>query len=93
MNEIICICKKYIETNSLEHLQEYVASIVDTTTDWTYIFQKVYLHACLKGREDISTWLQSMFTKMEPIQQIALRQIFPYGRHLLAVAKNRRSVV
>lgn len=59
----------------------------DTTPDWPYIFQKVYLHACLKGRRDAATWMQNvLFQTMDPIQQIALRQIFPYGRTLLARA-------
>ena len=55
--------------------------------DWTYVFQKVYLHACLKGRKQLAEWLEKdVYPLLEPIQQIALRQIFPYGHHLLSRA-------
>lgn len=51
--------------------------------DWGYLYQKVYLHACLKKRARIAEWLQAQFTNLDEITQIALRQIFPYGRYLL----------
>ena len=51
-------------------------------TQVTTIFHRVYLHACLRGNETLASWLhQELYPKMDPIQQIALRQIFPYGRH------------
>ena len=60
----------------------------DRPLDWPTIFHKVYLHACLKGRHECATWMQTvLFPAMDPIQQIALRQIFPYGRVLLQKAK------
>lgn len=87
--QIIRVCKTYAETNNLEMLKEYYEYLLtgelDHTPDWPYIFQKVYLHACLKGSKQIAEWMQSsVFSLLDPIQQIALRQVFPYGRYLLS---------
>jgi hypothetical protein len=90
MDETIRTCKNFINTNDLISLQKYVITLFDQENDWPYLFQKVYLHACLKGQEDTEKWLrEAMYPQMDPIQQIALRQIFPYGRHLIATAKRR----
>jgi hypothetical protein len=92
-NEIIATCYMYIESKDLEGFQEYAESLIlDTekakTFSWDYIFHRVYLHACLKGAEPIASWLQTtLYPMLSPIEQIALRQIFPYGRHLMATAK------
>lgn len=84
MNDIIDICKKYINENDFVNLQEFSSSLLDFNFDWPYLFQKVYLHACLKKRSDMAEWLHTtMYSKMDPIQQIALRQVFPYGKYLL----------
>jgi len=87
----------YIEGMDLEGFQDYTKSILDSeeaiSFSWDYIFHRVYLHACLKGAEPIAAWLQTtLFPMLPPIQQIALRQIFPYGRHLLAAAKRLEQV-
>jgi hypothetical protein len=90
--EIISTCKRHIETGNLEGIQSYYREVMTTEfpqePDWPYIFHRVYLHACLKGRPEISQWIhQALFPMMDPIQQIALRQIFPYGRYLLSKAR------
>jgi hypothetical protein len=63
-------------TQMLE-LQEY------ESVPWDYIFQKVYLHACLKKYQAAVDVLTEKFTELDPITQIAIRQVFPYGRYLL----------
>lgn len=84
MNDVIDTCKKYINDGNFEDFQQYSISLLDDDFDWPYLFQKVYLHACLKKRNDIAEWLHtSMYSKMDPIQQVALRQVFSYGKHLL----------
>jgi hypothetical protein len=90
--EIIRTCKTCIETNNLDELQAYYLELMNYTyeivPDWPTIFHRVYLHACLKGKYAIAEWLeQTIFPKMDPIQQIGLRQIFSYGRHLLSKAQ------
>lgn len=89
---IIQRCKQYLNENRVEECQSFIQTIMqeETGLDWPVCFHRVYLHACLKGRETIATWLQTVvFPVMDPIQQIALRQIFPYGRVLLSQAKQR----
>jgi hypothetical protein len=76
--------KELVERNDLVSLQAYLAESMFEETDQGYMFHKLYLHACLKKKQDIATWLEKeYFPTLDPIQQIALRQIFPYGRHLL----------
>ena len=77
-------CKALIEKDNLEGLQEYYNDYHDQTFPWEYIFQKLYLHVCLKKKTRIVTWLDSLFPSFDPIQQIALRQMFSYGKYLLA---------
>lgn len=87
--EIIYECKKHVEDGNLDYLEEYLQTLLqdDREYDWPFIFQKVYLHACLKGKHEIAEWLtNSVYPIMEPIQKIALRQIFSYGNHLLRQA-------
>lgn len=81
-------CKKYIEENNLDYLQLYYAELISSKhfddIDWPSIFRTLYLHACLRKKKEIAEWFQNtLFPSMDPIQQIALRQIFPYGRYLL----------
>ena len=84
ISDTIDICKKYINENNFQEFQEFCSSLLNLNYDWPYIFQKVYIHSCLKKRQDISEWLHTtMYSKMDPIQQIALRQVFPYGKYLL----------
>jgi hypothetical protein len=85
-DEIISFFKKYINDGSLEACKNYLQDLRDTYEDvpWDYIFQKVYIHACLKKQKQIVDWLMLIFTELPPIQQIAIRQIFSYGRALLA---------
>jgi hypothetical protein len=87
-DEIIRRCKQYIDEKNTSALQVFYDEIPDLydieKLDWPMIFHRVYLHACLRGNELLATWMKAeLYPKMDPIQQIALRQIFPYGNHLL----------
>ncbi len=80
--------KKLVERSAKESLQEVLQEImlgnVETDMGWDYLFQKVYLHACLKGKRDIANWMESeVFPTLPPIQQMAIRQAFAYGHVLL----------
>ena len=81
-------CKKYVELDEREYLQGLLQTALkgggEQAIDWAYTFQKVYLHSCLKKRAEIADWLEKeVFVLLDPLQQIALRQTFAYGRHLL----------
>ena len=84
MNNFLKDCKTLIEKDNLEGLQEFYSESAHETYPWEYIYQKLYLHACLKKKHRIVEWLNSMFEQFDPIQKIALRQMFSYGRYLLA---------
>ncbi len=79
--------KHYIDAGSLTACQTYLHELLDTYDSgvpWDYIFQKVYIHACLKKQKPIVDWLMLVFNDLDPIQQIGIRQVFAYGRSLLA---------
>lgn len=84
MNSFLKDCKTLIEKENLEGLQEFYAENASENYPWEYIYQKLYLHACLKKKHKIVEWLNCMFEQFDPIQKIALRQMFSYGRYLLA---------
>jgi hypothetical protein len=95
-DHIIRTCKGFINEGNTYAIQDYYRELLmsefDRTPDWPFIFHRVYLHACLRGRSDISLWMTTiLYPTMDPIQQIALRQIFPYGRVLLSKAAARGS--
>jgi len=87
--QIIDVCKDYIETEQIDELQEYVINlkkiqITDYRLPIEYMYQQIYLHACLKKKHVIAEWIESIFPLIfDNIQQIGLRQMFLYGKFLL----------
>jgi hypothetical protein len=86
--QVISEIKPFINKGYLDALKEQWKEYrIDTDFGreiaWDFIFQKIYLHAALKKQKAICEWLDTIFTEFDPIQQIALRQMFPYARHLL----------
>jgi hypothetical protein len=80
--------KKLVEKSALDSLkeafQQILTGILEPDAEWDYLFQKVYLHACLKGQVAIANWMeQQVFPTLPPIQQMAIRQVFAYGHVLL----------
>jgi hypothetical protein len=80
-------CKALIEHGTLQALQDYYAEMLVSEdahlVDWPFVLQKIYIHACLKKKRDIATWLESKFGDLDPISFIAYRQTIAYGKHLL----------
>lgn len=80
-------CKEYINANKFEEFKEFYKELseseFETQPDWANLYQKVYLHACLKKRHQIAEWLETLFTQFPPITQIAYHQLFFYGHVLL----------
>jgi hypothetical protein len=86
--EIVDEIKFYISNGDLDTIKsilyEYQHNTeFDRSLEWGFIFQKVYLHAALKKQKHICEWLDIVFTQLNPMTQIALRQMFSYSRHLL----------
>lgn len=84
--DLIYIFKELINKNDLNAFRAYLDELLNEYTDipWDYVFQKVYLHACLKKRKEIVAFLLEKFEDLDPISKIAIRQVFSYGRYLLA---------
>lgn len=85
VEEIIFSFKQYINDNNIEACKTYYQHLKDENYNlpFDYLFQKVYLHACLKHRKEIVYWLMIVYEELPEIEKIAIRQTFPYGRHLL----------
>lgn len=82
--DIICILKSLIEKDDIDVLKSmYIHYSDDVDVDYPYILQKIYIHACLKKKTDMATWLESMFEDLDPISKIAYRHTLTYGRTLL----------
>jgi hypothetical protein len=78
--------KQIIERGDVEALKGYYQMILNTEHEvapqWDYIYQKCYLHACLKHQHTIAAWFRQIFGQLDTISQIALKQIFAYGNYL-----------
>jgi hypothetical protein len=86
--QLVAEIKPFINKGNLEGLKEqWVEYRLETDFGreiaWDFVFQKIYLHAALKKQKAICDWLDTVFTEFDPIQQIALRQMFAYAKHLL----------
>ena len=80
--------KSYVETDDLISAQGFLAGLISDPEDvvdvaWDHVYQKVYLHACLKKKHAFVEWIHALFEALEPIEKIALKQMFAYGRYLL----------
>ena len=87
MNDMVKQAKLLIERGDLEALQAFYTNMLETydqdSIDYPYLFRHIYVHACLKKKHSIVKWLKELYEIMDPIMQIALRQIFAYGEYLL----------
>lgn len=84
MESFIKHCKTLIDEGNLDELQEVFQDVQEENYAWEYVYQKLYLHACLKKKVAIVEWMASLFPMFDPIQQIGIRQMFSYGKYLLA---------
>jgi hypothetical protein len=90
-SHFITLAKEHVTKHSsdLHALQSLFHTIqhedlVTQKIDWSYIFQKVYLHACLHGHRDTAKWLRDTFeASADPISKIAYRQTYAYANVLL----------
>ena len=89
-DSILAEAKEFITAGKVQEFKDYTQELLnsefDVQPDWPNLFQKVYLHACLKKQKEIAEWIVGLFSMFDPITQIAYRQVFFYGRYLLAKA-------
>ena len=89
--EIIKTCKIYIKNNDLEMLKGYYIDLYELDINegaYQYIYQKIFLYACIIGVDKILEWLSEIYFQFDDISQIALRQSFFYGKYLLKTYKH-----
>lgn len=84
MESFIKHCKTLIDEGNLSELQAVFQEVQEENYAWEYVYQKLYLHACLKKKVEIVEWMKGLFSMFDPIQQIGIRQMFSYGKYLLA---------
>ena len=85
VDDIIHAFKEYINKKDAEGFESFLLEIQDEYDGvWDYIFKKVYIHACLKKNQPIVDILLKRYEELSEIERIAIRQVFPYGRYLLA---------
>ena len=79
------ITKQYSDLHLLQTLfVEAQEELQHNQIDWAYIFQKVYVHACLHGHRETAKWLRATFEeKADPISKLAYRQTYAYANVLL----------
>ena len=85
-NQIIAFAKQHITKQyaDLHQLQSFFDESKNENVDWAYIFQKLYIHACLHGHRETAKWLREIFEqKADPLTQIAYRQTYAYANVLL----------
>jgi hypothetical protein len=79
--------KELINKGDLNSLKElwinYQKIDFEIPIAWDYIFQKVYIHSCLKKQIIIVKWLESLFPLLNDIHKIAIRHTLIYGKYLL----------
>ena len=83
--DVVHIFKEYINNNDIDGFKNFIEEVSesDEPIEWDYIFQKVYIHACLKKNKSFTEFLMTKFTEMEQQHQIIARQVLTYGRYLM----------
>jgi hypothetical protein len=85
VDDVIHVFKEYINKKDTEGFNTFLSETQDDYDGvWDYIFKKVYIHACLKKNQPIVDILLKTYEELSEIERIAIRQVFPYGRYLLA---------
>jgi len=85
VEDIIHVFKEFINKKDAEGFTSFLSETQDDYDGvWDYIFKKVYIHACLKKNQPIVDILLKQYEELSEIERIAIRQVFPYGRYLLA---------
>ncbi len=84
--EIISTFKHYIKNDMLDRFEDYFYEITSeeyhNKISYPFIFQKVYLYACIKKKNDVIVWLFNVYKTFAIVDRIALRPTIIYGKYL-----------
>tara|TARA_Y100000590_G_C15451960_1_gene913055 strand:- start:191 stop:562 length:372 start_codon:yes stop_codon:yes gene_type:complete len=79
----------YNDTDSVENFYKYKKQDISQLDNVEILFKQLFLYACRNGTSEILALLfQLYFTILDEIQQIALRQMFHYGKYIIIKRKN-----
>ena len=67
-------CKEYINANKFEEFQEFYREL--TESDWANLYQKVYLHACLKKNTRLPSGLRLYLGNFLPLHKLPIANCF-----------------
>ena len=87
-DDIIRELKEFINKGDLSGITEKWDEFQNETDfgreiAWDYVFQKIYIHSCLKKQTKIVEWLLEIFNTFNEFHQIAIKPTFAYGKYLL----------
>ena len=87
--KIINEFKYYIDNqnyNSIYELYTDITTSYDLTKEYRcnyeYIFQKVYLYACIKGETEVINFMKSIYDNFGIVEKIALKPTIIYGKYI-----------
>lgn len=89
MNKIVLADGKYLINHhdlvGLDHLyQDIKTPDAEYRLNYSYIFQKLFIHACATESKEIIIYLIQMYFEIfNSVTQIALRQSFFYGKYMI----------
>jgi hypothetical protein len=84
--EIISTFKHYIKNDMLDRFEDYFYEITSeeyhNKISYPYIFQKIYLFSCIKGKRELLIFLFQVYKTFALTDRIALRPTIIYGKYL-----------
>jgi hypothetical protein len=87
---IIRKAKDCIDDNNYERLQEIYERLIKENREkreyrpnFEYVFQKIYLYACIKGDKDVIEWMKRIYETFGDVEKIALKPTLIYGKYIL----------
>ncbi len=88
--EIIQKAKCYIKNDDIINLELYYKYLNDNDIEYNeeYVYQKVFIYACIIGAKNCIKWLFTIYDDLDEINQISIRQMFFYGKYLIQFYKH-----
>ncbi len=70
-----------VRSNDVDGLRELSASLPSYVSR-EYLFQRIYLSACVNKRPEIRAWLMELYEHMDPVSKIGLKPTLTYGKYV-----------
>ena len=86
VNAYIEHCSVLIKENNVDELNNFYAETIEKHTinfDIGYLYQKLFLKACLYSSKEMLAWFLDIYVKMPHVTRIAHKHVFVYGKYLI----------